>query len=160
MQDELGHAAEESVISHCCLLHLCPIPPPPDSASVSERHIVTFCFQEELSQSAQRKTKMSAGTSGQWEPGRLAQLPIQNGAHWGCKCVEEQPAGPLHPQKFNLESKSTIGMEFATCSDQVNSKTMKAKVGTLLARRATAPSPLLTTTVQWMHWCCMKSPST
>ena len=62
--------------------------------------------------------------------------------------------------EFNLESKSTIGMEFATCSDQVNSKTMKAKVGTLLARRATATSPLLTTTVQWMHWCCMKSPST
>ena len=63
-------------------------------------------------------------------------------------------------KEFNLESKSTVGMEFATCSIQVNGKTMKAKVGTLLARRATAPSPLLTTTVQWMHWCCMKSPST
>ena len=63
-------------------------------------------------------------------------------------------------KEFKLESKSTIGMEFATCSDQVNSKTMKAKVGTLLARRATATSPLLTITVHWVRCWGMTLPST
>ena len=63
-------------------------------------------------------------------------------------------------KEFNLERTNTIGMEFATCSDQVNSKTMKAKVGTLLARRATATSPLLTITVHWVRCWGMTLPST
>ena len=41
---------------HCGPRHLCPIPPPPDSASVSEPHIVTFCFQE-LPLSTQRENE-------------------------------------------------------------------------------------------------------
>ena len=63
-------------------------------------------------------------------------------------------------KEFNIESKSTVGMEFATCSIQVNGKTMKAKVGTLLARRATATSPLLTITVHWVRCWGMTLPST
>ncbi|KAG1082986.1 hypothetical protein G6F42_022373 [Rhizopus arrhizus] len=51
--------------------------------------------------------------------------------------------------EFNLESKSTIGVEFATRSVQVDSKTVKAQIwdtGTLV-KRDIEPSPVPTTEV-------------
>ena len=62
LQDELSHEAERRDICHCIPLHLCSIPSPPDSASVSERHIVTFCFQE-LPLSTQRENEKWTRTS-------------------------------------------------------------------------------------------------
>jgi len=47
--------------------------------------------------------------------------------------------------EFNLESKSTIGVEFATRSIQVDTKTIKAQIWTPPARSGIAPSPAPTT---------------
>ncbi|KAK7886708.1 hypothetical protein WMY93_026329 [Mugilogobius chulae] len=51
--------------------------------------------------------------------------------------------------EFNLESKSTIGVEFATRSIQVEGKTVKAQIWDTADRSAIGPSPLHTTAVQW-----------
>ena len=42
--------------------------------------------------------------------------------------------------QFNIESKSTIGVEFATKSIVTEGKTIKAQFGTLLGRNGTGPS--------------------
>jgi Ras-related protein Rab-11A len=43
--------------------------------------------------------------------------------------------------EFNLESKSTIGVEFATRSINVDAKTVKAQIWDTGAPRAAVPAP-------------------
>ena len=89
---------------HCGPRHLCPIPPPPDSASVSEHHFVTFCFQE-LPLSAQRENEKWAGTSRTMGPRKTSMTTYSKWALRGpwcgvatCWTASPQPVLPREQQ--------------------------------------------------------------
>ena len=61
--------------------------------------------------------------------------------------------------QFNLESKSTIGVEFATRSIKSDNKTIKAQIwdtGTLPCGITLCSSPLCEN-ARWLHLCSLKS---
>lgn len=70
--------------------------------------------------------------------------------------------------EFNLETKSTIGVEFATRSINVDGKTLKAQIWDTgeslhLPRRLSLRPPLLTFTLSWSgalsrHHRCVSNP--
>ncbi|KAF2318943.1 hypothetical protein GH714_011916 [Hevea brasiliensis] len=54
--------------------------------------------------------------------------------------------------EFCLESKSTIGVEFATRTLQVEGKTVKAQIWAQLVKKGTEPSPVI---LQRCSWCTL-----
>ncbi|CAA3003900.1 ras-related RABA1f-like, partial [Olea europaea subsp. europaea] len=59
---------------------------------------------------------------------RIIPLLVQGGADRGFGCRKIEFTVEIHSNEFSLESKSTIGIEFATRSIRVDDKVVKAPI--------------------------------
>ena len=126
LQDELGHDAERRAFCYHWLLHVCPVPRPREFASVSERHIVTFCFRNYhflLKEKMKNELESQDNKTREGYDDYLLKVRLIGDAG-----VEKRNLMDCFTHKeFNLESKSYTGMEFTTCNIQVDGKTIKTQ---------------------------------
>ena len=127
LQDELGHDAERRARCCCCPLHLCPIPPPPDSAPVSEHHIETFSFQE-VPLSAQRKNQKWAGSSRTTGPKKTSMTTYSNWGSLGTRVWGRATCWTASPQRIQPREQEHHWRRDCHLSIQGNSKTIEAQI--------------------------------